>query len=83
MTPGEEGGRNHKHPFPFLQQEEQGGGRPGCDIMAPAVRQQSHRLSAALRFNIPKEQPDTIRWILWSKRHVSHEHMALVNDTRK
>lgn len=36
-TPGEEGGRNHKHPFSFLHQEAAGGGRAGCDTMAPTL----------------------------------------------
>lgn len=40
-TPGEEGGRNHKHPVPFLHQEGVGGGRGGSDTMASTLCQRS------------------------------------------
>lgn len=40
-TPGEEGGRNHKHSFPFLRQEAEGGGPAGRDTMAPSLRSYS------------------------------------------
>lgn len=38
-TPGEEGGRNHKHPFPFLHWEGEVGG--WADTMAPTLSQWS------------------------------------------
>lgn len=39
-TPGEEGGRNHMVPVPFLNQEGEGAGPAGCDTMAPTLCQQ-------------------------------------------
>lgn len=40
-TPGKEGGRNHKHSFPFLHQQGEGGGCTDRDTIAPTVRQWS------------------------------------------
>lgn len=54
-----------RHPFLFLQQEEQGGGQPGRlrhngPNCASAV---SGPAAAALGFDIPREPTHTIRWV--------------------
>ncbi len=57
-TPGEEGGRNHKHSFPFLHEEGEGGGWQGrLRHSSPNSASVVSVLSPMLRVGSPCGQP--------------------------